>query len=219
MTRAELAGKIDLTLLSPVATELNIASLVADGLNYRFASVCVPPCHVALARSIIRDNPLKITAVTGFPLGFSSADSKLFESVEAAGCGASEIDMVMNVSLFKSGRTSAVEKEIRRVVEALPGAVIKVIIEACYLTDQEKRLALELSVNAGARFVKTSTGWGPGGARVEDIRLLHDAAQGRILLKASGGIKTTGDALEMIGAGADRVGSSSGVAIVEGFYG
>lgn len=219
MTRADLAGKIDLTLLSPVATERDIASLAADGLKYPFASVCVPPCHVALARSIIRDNPLRITAVAGFPLGFSSPDSKLFESVEAFGAGASEIDMVMNVSMLKSGRTSAVEKEIRRVVEALPGAVIKVIIEACYLTDEEKRAALELSVNAGARFVKTSTGWGPGGARVEDIRLLHDAARGRILLKASGGIKTTGDALEIIGAGADRVGSSSGVAIVEGLYG
>lgn len=219
MTGRELAGKIDLTLLRPDATEREIALIAADGLKYPFASVCVPPCHVPLVARVIGAGPLKITAVTGFPLGFSSAASKLFEAVEAAGLGASEIDMVMNVSMLKSGNAPAVEEEIRRIVAALPGTVVKVIIEAYYLTDGEKRLALELSVNAGARFVKTSTGYGPGGANAGDVRLLHEAARGRILIKASGGIKTTGDALEMIEAGAGRIGSSSGVAIVEGLRG
>ncbi|MBI5588377.1 MAG: deoxyribose-phosphate aldolase [Deltaproteobacteria bacterium] len=216
MTKEELAGKIDLTLLRPEAREKEIEALVSDGLKYPFASVCVPPCHVPFAKSLIRGNPLKITTVTGFPLGFSSPNAKLFESVEAFGAGASEIDTVINISLLRSGRASVVEKEIRQIVKTLSGAVIKVIIEACYLTDEEKKLALNLSINAGAHFVKTSTGFGPGGAKAEDIRLLSGAAKGRILIKASGGIKTTEDALKMIGAGADRIGTSSGVGIVEG---
>ena len=219
MTRAELAGRIDLTLLRPEATEREIELITADGLKYPFASVCVPPCHVALARSVIGAGPLKVTAVAGFPLGFSTPASKLAESLDAAGNGASEIDMVMNISLLKSGRASAVEDEIRLVVEALPKTVVKVIIEACYLSDEEKLLALELSVNAGARFVKTSTGYGPGGARAGDVRLLSSAARGRILVKASGGIKTTRDAIEMLTAGAERIGSSTGLAIVEGLEG
>jgi len=216
MTRNELAGKIDLTLLKPDATERDIELLVDEGLKHPFASVCVPPCHVALARRAIGAAPLKITAVAGFPLGFSSASSKLYESVEAVSLGASEIDLVMNISLLKSGRTLAVTDEIRQAVQALPGAVIKVIIEACYLTEAQKRLAVEVSVDAGAAFVKTSTGYGPGGADVSDIRLLKDAAAGRIRIKAAGGIKTTSQTLAMLSAGADRVGSSSGAAIVEG---
>ncbi len=216
MTRGELAAKIDLTLLRPEATESEIARVAADGLKYPFASVCVPPCHVALAKSVIGAGPLRITAVTGFPLGFSTTASKLAESVEAAGNGASEIDMVMNISMLKSGRASAVEEEIRLVAEALPETVVKVIIEACYLSDEEKLLALELSVNAGARFVKTSTGYGPGGAKPSDVMLLTRAARGRILIKASGGIKTTNDAVGMLTAGAARIGSSAGLAIVEG---
>ena len=219
MTKEELAGRIDLTLLRPEATEMDIDALVRDGLKYPFASVCVPPCHVGLAKSLIKENPLKITTVTGFPLGFSSPNAKLFEAVEAFGAGASEIDTVINISLLRSGRTSAVEKEIRQIVKTLPCAVIKVIIETCYLTDEEKKLALNLSINAGARFVKTSTGFGPGGARAEDIRLLSDSALGRILIKASGGIKTTEDALKMVEAGAERIGTSSGAGIIEGLKG
>lgn len=219
MTKGELAGKIDLTLLRPEAAESEIARVAADGLKYPFASVCVPPCHVALAKSVIGNGPLRITTVTGFPLGFSTTASKLAESVEAAGNGASEIDMVMNISMMKSGRSSAVEDEIRMVVEALPETVVKVIIEACYLSDEEKLLALELSVNAGARFVKTSTGYGPAGAKSSDVRLLTQAARGRILVKASGGIKSTRDAVGMLDAGAARVGTSAGLAIVEGFEG
>lgn len=216
MTRIDLAGKIDLTLLNPVATERDIGALVSDGFKYPFASVCVPPCHVKLAAGLIKGRPLKITTVVGFPLGFSSTDVKVFESAGALKDGASEIDMVMNISLFKSGRVAAVEEEVRRIVKEASGATVKVIIESCYLTDDEKDIAAELSINAGAKFIKTSTGFGPGGATEHDVRLLGRIAGGRIKVKASGGIKTTEDALKMLSAGADRLGTSSGVGIVEG---
>jgi deoxyribose-phosphate aldolase len=219
MTRIELASRIDLTLLKPDTVERDIVALVTDGLRYPFATVCVPPCHVGLAVRLIGQGPIKVSTVTGFPLGYSTTRSKVFESAEACEAGASEIDTVMNISLFKSGKFNAVESELRSIVAAAAGAAVKVIIEACYLTDDEKRLALNIAINAGARFVKTSTGWGKGGATVEDIRLLHDEARGRIDIKASGGIKTTEDALRMIEAGAERVGASSGIAIVEGLDG
>lgn len=216
MTKIELAGKIDLTLLTPVATERDIERLITEAFRYPFASVCVPPCHVGFAAGLIKGTPLGITTVVGFPLGFLSADVKVFEAAAALRDGASEIDMVMNISIFKSGRAPAVEDEIRRVVTEASGATVKVIIEACYLTDAEKEAATELSISAGASFVKTSTGFGPGGATEDDVRLLGSVARGRIKVKASGGIRTTEDALKMLSAGADRLGASSGVAIVEG---
>lgn len=219
MTKIELASRIDLTLLKPDAVEKDIVDLVADGLRYPFATVCVPPCHVGLAVRLIGGRTLKVSTVTGFPLGYSTARSKVFEAAEARAAGASEIDAVMNISLFKSGKYEDVERELRSIAEAAAGAAVKVIIETCYLTDDEKKLAMNIAVDAGARFVKTSTGWGKGGATVEDVRLLHKEARGKILIKASGGIKTTRDALMMLEAGAERVGSSSGIVIVEGLGG
>ncbi|MBI5599785.1 MAG: deoxyribose-phosphate aldolase [Deltaproteobacteria bacterium] len=212
-----LAGKIDLTLLKPDATRKDVEGFIRKALAYPFATVCVPPSYVFLASSLLKGSRLKVSTVVGFPLGYQTTKVKAFEAKEAVEHGGAEIDMVMNISAFKSGDFQAVEEEIAAIVAEAPLAAVKVIIEACCLTDEEKVKALDIAVNAGARFVKTSTGFAFGGATINDVRLLKDAAQGRIQIKAAGGIKTLGAALDMISAGADRIGTSSGVEIVEEF--
>lgn len=219
MTPEALAGAIDLTLLKPDCAAKDIEALAASAKRFPFAALCVPPCHVALAARLVKGSAVKVATVAGFPLGYQARGIKLAEAVQSAGEGADEIDMVMNVSLFKSGRHAEAEEEIASMVKALPGKTVKVIIETCFLNLREKLEALEICVNGGAHFVKTSTGFGPSGATVEDVRMLKEAARGRLKVKASGGIKGLGDALAMIGAGANRLGTSAGVSIVEEFIG
>lgn len=216
MTKEDLAKRIDLTLLSPITTIREITSLAGKARQYPFATLCVPPCYVAAAAKALEGSPVRASTVIGFPLGYSAGGVKIREALKAIEHGAVELDMVMNIALFKSREHRAVEEDISGVVKAVHGSAIKVIIEACYLTDEEKGAALEISVNAGAHFVKTSTGFGPGGATVKDVRLLSEASKGRIKIKASGGIKTVQDAIKMIEAGAERIGTSSGLSIVEG---
>lgn len=215
MTPETLAGAIDLTLLKPDCAVKDIEALAASAEKFPFAAICVPPCHVALAARLVEGNPVRVATVAGFPLGYQGRGIKLAEAVTAAEEGADEIDMVMNVSLFKSGKYAGVEDEIDSIVRGLPGRTVKVIIETCFLNGREKLEALEICVNGGAHFVKTSTGFGPSGATVEDVRMLKEAARGRLKVKASGGIKGLSDAIIMIEAGADRLGTSAGVSIME----
>lgn len=217
MTADELANYIDLTLLKPDAGIREVEGLIKDAQKYPFASVCVPPCHVRLAVNLLGENSVKVGTVVGFPFGYQATTVKLLDACDAVEGGANEIDMVMNISMFKSGEPAYVQDEISEIISALPGTVVKVIIETCYLSDEEKVKACELVVNARAHYVKTSTGFGPGGAMVDDVRLLADASAGRIKVKAAGGIRTLSDALKMIEAGASRIGTSAGVKIVEEF--
>lgn len=217
MTADELSGYIDLSLLRPDAGIRDMEGLIKDAQRYPFASVCIPPCHVRLAARLLKESPVKIGTVVAFPLGYQPMYAKVHEAHYAVEGGADEIDMVMNVSMFKSGELAYVQDEISEIASSLPGIVVKVIIETCYLTDKEKVGACELVVKGKAAFVKTSTGFGPGGATAEDVRLLKETASGRIRVKASGGIKSLDDALRMIEAGATRIGTSSGVRIVEDF--
>lgn len=215
MDTVELAGLIDNTILRADAAEKEIAGFVERSASLGFATVCVPPCHVALAVRLLAGFPTRVSTVAGFPLGFHTPEVKALEARKACEAGASEIDMVMNISLLKSGNTPFVEDEIGSVVRAIDGAVLKVIIETCCLTDAEKLASVEAAVSAGAAFVKTSTGFGTKGAEARDVELLARAAAGRIKVKASGGIKTLSSALSMIEAGAARIGTSSGAAILD----
>ncbi len=215
MRPEELASRIDLTLLRPDATRKDVEDLLRDAQRYPFASVCIPPCYVGLAKEHLRKSAIRVCTVVGFPFGYVAGEVKLSEAIEAAQSGADEIDMVMNISAFRSGDVELVRKETAAIVSALNNRTVKLIIETCYLTEREKVLACETAVSAGAHFVKTSTGFGPAGAKVEDVRLLVRVGAGRIKVKAAGGINTPEKALQMIEAGAERIGTSSGLKIVE----
>lgn len=214
MDANKLAGYIDLTMLRPDCSTEDIRRLCASALMYPFATVCVPPCHVLLAARLMQGSPTGVSTVAGFPLGFQASGVKLIEAQKAVSEGATEVDLVMNLAIFKSGDLRAVEDEAAEVVRA-SGVAVKLIIETCYLDESETLKALEIAIGSGAAFVKTSTGFGPKGATVEDVLLLYNAAKGRIKVKASGGIRTLDEALAMIRAGAKRVGTSSGVSICE----
>ncbi|MEZ0118587.1 UNVERIFIED_ORG: deoxyribose-phosphate aldolase [Heyndrickxia coagulans] len=209
-----LAAYIDHTLLKPEATEKDILKLTAEAAQYHFASVCIHPYWVKLAAKELAGTDVKVCTVIGFPLGATTAETKAFETKKAIEDGADEIDMVINIGALKSGDTEAVEADIRAVVEAAQGKLVKVIIETCLLTNEEKELACRLAVKAGAHFVKTSTGFSTGGATIEDVKLMRQTVGDKAGVKASGGIHTKAEAEAMIEAGATRIGASSGVKIV-----
>lgn len=217
MTTNELAAYMDLSLLKPQASKKEIEALIYDAQKYPFASVCIPPCYMGLAVKMLKGYPAKVGTVVGFPFGYQTTSVKLYEVHEAVEAGAKEIDMVMNISAFKSGEVEMVQNEISEIVSAIPDVITKVIIETSYLTEDEKVTACEIVIKGGAGFVKTSTGFGSGGATVSDVKLLANTAAGRIKVKASGGIKNLDDALKMIDAGADRIGTSAGINIIEEF--
>lgn len=219
MDKKELSGLIDHTNLRAEATEKEMASFIEEAAGAGFATVCVPPCHVPLAVKVLGRSETLVSTVAGFPLGFQVPGVKLLEARAAFDAGASEIDIVINVSRLKSGGPAYVTSEMAPIVKALPEAVIKVILETCYLTDREKLDAMEAAIASGADFVKTSTGFGPGGATVHDVELLAKAAKGRVLVKASGGIRSTDEALAMVRAGARRLGTSRGHDILAGLAG
>lgn len=209
---------IDHTLLKADATREEIVTLAKEAKKYSFASVCVNPTWVRTAAEILADTPaVKVCTVIGFPLGATTPETKAFETKNAIENGANEIDMVINIAALKDNQDDLVETDIRAVVEAAQGkALVKVIIETCLLTNEEKVKACELSVKAGADFVKTSTGFSTGGATVEDIRLMRKTVGPKIGVKASGGVRSREDALAMVEAGATRIGASSGVSIARG---
>jgi len=212
----DLARHIDHTLLKSEARAADVAKLCAEALEHEFWSVCVHGSRVAQAAALLEGSEVKVAAVIGFPLGAMDGDAKRYETEVAIDLGAQEIDLVLNIGRLKDGDDRAVFREIRDVVEAAQGVWVKVILETCLLSEEEKIRACSLSVEAGARFVKTSTGFGSGGATVEDVRLMRQAVGSAFGVKASGGIRDTATALAMLEAGANRLGTSSGVAIVNG---
>ncbi|MBM4318750.1 MAG: deoxyribose-phosphate aldolase [Deltaproteobacteria bacterium] len=212
----QIARTIDHTLLKPEATSDEVRKLCAEAHQHGFASVCLNPAFVPLARSILAGSTAKVVAVVGFPLGASSPAAKAYEACEAVRQGADEIDMVLNIGALKEGDYRLVAEDIRGVVEASRPAPVKVILETCKLTDEEKVAACTLSKVAGAAYVKTSTGFGGGGATVEDVALMRRVVGPALGVKASGGVKTRDQAEAMIAAGATRIGASASVAIVSG---
>ncbi len=211
----EIAKYIDSTLLAPDATEADIVKLCEDARRYAFASVCVNPYWVELVSSRLQGSDVKTCVVVGFPLGATGWEVKVVEAAYAAKRGAQELDMVMNIGAFRSGQLDVVERDISAVVSVCADRVLlKVILECCLLSNAEKVAAARLAVDAGADFVKTSTGFSTGGATVEDVKLLKETVGDRAGVKASGGIRNLWSALSMLEAGADRIGTSAGVAIV-----
>ncbi len=211
----DIAGYIDHTVLAADATKERIESLCREAAEYGFASVCVNSCWVPLAARLLEGSTSKVCTVVGFPLGAMESDAKAYEARKAVENGADEIDMVINVGFLKSGMTDEVLEDIKAVRKACEGHTLKVIIETCLLSDEEKRIACELSEKAGADYVKTSTGFSTGGATVEDVRLMRSVVGDRLGVKASGGIRDYKTALAMIEAGASRIGASAGVRIVK----
>lgn len=214
-----LNSYIDHTLLKPEANADEIRKLCEEALQHQFAAVCVLPIWANLACRLIKNGPCKLCSVVGFPLGANSSHIKAEETRELVQAGVEEVDMVIHVGMLKSGQHAIVGRDIEAVVKAADAAMVKVIIEACLLTDDEKRLAARLSVEAGARFVKTSTGFSKGGATVHDVALLREAVGPAIGVKASGGIRDLKTAMAMIDAGANRIGTSSGVSLIEATIG
>lgn len=210
-----IAGKIDHTLLKPDASEKDIVSLCHEAVKYRFAAVCVNPSYICTAARLLHGTNIIPATVIGFPLGAGITEIKVQEVLAAKAHGAKEVDMVMNIGRAKSGDWKAVRRDVERVVEAAHGCGlgIKVIIETGLLTEDEKKRAAEIVKNAEADFIKTSTGF-YGGASVEDVRNLKKWAGPEVKVKASGGIRTREFALELLEAGADRLGTSSGVALL-----
>lgn len=212
---ATLAQFIDHTLLKPEAGRKDIERLCEEALRHRFYSVCVNSVWVPVCREALAGSGVRISAVCGFPLGAQSSKAKAFEAKQAADEGATEIDMVLQIGRLRDGDLDAVRRDIGEVTEAVRGrAIVKVIIETALLTDEQKVLACRLAEEAGAHFVKTSTGFGPGGATEDDVRLMRGSVSPHIGVKASGGIRDLDAALRMIAAGASRLGTSAGVAIM-----
>jgi deoxyribose-phosphate aldolase len=213
----ELAALIDHTLLKPEATEAEVRKLCQEARDFHFCSVCVNTSWVSRCRDLLRGSGVKVCCVVGFPLGAMESRSKAYETREAIANGADEIDMVVNIGALKSRDLALVEKDIRAVVQAARNKVTKVILETGLLSDEEKVLACQIAKKAGATFVKTSTGFSKGSAATaEDITLMRRTVGPRMGVKASGGVRSLADARKMIDAGATRIGTSSGVAIVTG---
>lgn len=208
---------IDHTLLKAAATEAQIIKLCQDALRYDFYAICVNGCYVPLAAKQLNGSDVKIASVVGFPLGAMSLQAKAFEAQNAIENGANEIDMVISIGALKDAKYDDVFSELSQLADLCHShdAALKVILETCLLTDEEIIKACELCMKANADFVKTSTGFDAGGATIEDIKLMKRAVSGKAKIKASGGIRTLQDALKFIDAGADRLGCSAGVAIME----
>jgi len=216
LTPSQLAAYVDHTLLKPDASAAQIEQLCAEAREHKFFSVCVNGSWVAPARHLLGDSGVKVASVVGFPLGAMASDVKRFETETAIDDGAHEIDVVLNVARLKAGDHKFVLRELCDVVEAADERTVKVILETCLLTDEEKIRACRLVVESGAHFVKTSTGFSTAGATVADVKLMRETVGPKFGVKASGGVRDAQTALAMIAAGATRLGTSSGVAIVKG---
>ncbi|KJS22682.1 MAG: deoxyribose-phosphate aldolase [Clostridiaceae bacterium BRH_c20a] len=218
MLNVDIAKYIDHTILKPQTTEAEIVELCREAKQYGFAAVCVNPCYVNLAAKLLTGTKVKVATVIGFPLGANTMEVKAFEAERAFKEGAQEIDMVINIGALKSGKYDYVQEDIYAVVNVaknqVPKKLVKVIIETSLLTNEEKEKACQLVLAAGADFVKTSTGFNGGGANLEDVQLMKRVVGEKVKIKASGGIRDVKAALLMIEAGAERLGTSSGVAIV-----
>jgi deoxyribose-phosphate aldolase len=214
MDKKTIAAMIDHTLLKPEATPAQIEKLCAEAAEYHFASVCVNPVYIPLAARLLKGTGVKVCCVVGFPLGAIAPEQKAAEAASCAAMGAEELDMVIHVGAAKAGDWALVQRDIEGVVKAAAGHTVKVIIETCLLTDEEKVKACEAAKAAGAHFVKTSTGFSTGGATTHDIALMRKTVGPEMGVKASGGIRDYETAMAMIEAGANRIGASAGIAIV-----
>ena len=214
MDKKTIAAMIDHTLLKPEATPAQIEKLCAEAAEYHFASVCVNPVYIPLAACLLKGTGVKVCCVVGFPLGAIAPEQKAAEAASCAAMGAEELDMVIHVGAAKAGDWALVQRDIEGVVKAAAGHTVKVIIETCLLTDEEKVKACEAAKAAGAHFVKTSTGFSTGGATTHDIALMRKTVGPEMGVKASGGIRDYETAMAMIEAGANRIGASAGIAIV-----
>ena len=206
---------IDHTILKATASSSDVQKLCEEAIEHEFYSVCVNGCYVADAKQLLQGTDVKVAAVVGFPLGAMTTAAKVFEAKEAVENGASEIDMVINIAKLKDGEFEFVENEIRQIKEVIGDNVLKVIIETCYLTDEEKVKACELSLAAKADFVKTSTGFGTDGATYEDVKLMKSVVGDNAKVKASGGVRDKETAQKYVDLGAERLGTSSGIEIVK----
>ena len=219
ISREQLAKMIDHSLLNPSVTDAEVVKACQEARQYHFAAVVVNPSHIPIVARELKNSAVKVCSVISFPFGLSTTAAKIHEARTALEQGADELDMVMNFSALKSGQEEFVLNDIRGVVEEAKRrkgkAVVKVILENCYLTENEKREACRLVVQAGADYVKTSTGFGKGGATVDDVRLMREIVGPKFGVKAAGGIRTVEQALQMIEAGANRIGASASVSIVE----
>lgn len=216
ISRKTVSSMIDHTILKPEASLVEIEKLCEEAKQYKFCSVCVNSCHVILCKEKLDGSKVKVCSVIGFPLGAMSTPAKAFEAKQAVEDGASEIDMVINVGLVKSGEKDALSRDIKAVLEACGDAVLKVILETGLLSREEKILCCKICRELGVGFVKTSTGFGHGGATIEDVKLMREIVGPDIGVKASGGVRSFETAVEMIQAGATRLGTSSGISIAEG---
>lgn len=215
--KQNIAKMIDHTVLKAFSTREDVIKVCNEAKEYGFFSVCINPTHIELAKKELEGSNVKVCTVIGFPLGANTSEVKAFETKDAIAKGAHEVDMVINIGALKDKNYDLVYNDIKAVVDAAnKEALVKVIIETCYLTDEEKKIACELSVKAGADYVKTSTGFGTGGSTPEDIKLMRDVVGPNIGVKASGGVRTTEDAIKVIDAGASRIGASASISIATG---
>ena len=215
--KQNIANIIDHTVLKAFSTKEDVIKVCNEAKEYGFFSVCINPTHIELAKKELEGSNVKVCTVIGFPLGANTSEVKSFETKDAIAKGAHEVDMVINIGALKDNNYDLVYNDIKAVVDAAnKEALVKVIIETCYLTDEEKKIACELSVKAGADYVKTSTGFGTGGSTPEDIKLMRDVVGPNIGVKASGGVRTTEDAIKVIDAGASRIGASASISIATG---
>lgn len=210
----KLNSYIDHTLLKPTATPEDIIKLCEEAKTYQLYAVCVNGCHIELAKQELLGSNVKLAAVIGFPLGAMSTAAKVFEAKDCIENGADEVDMVINIGWLKSGKDDLVEMEIFQIKKSIGNNILKVIIETCFLTDEEKENACKAAMYAGADFVKTSTGFGNGGATFKDVELMKRVVGTKVKIKASGGIKDVETAKKYINLGAERLGTSSGIALV-----
>lgn len=215
MNSNELLKYVDHTLLKPFATWEEIKILCQEAIDYKTASVCVPPCYIKKIKNEYQ-NKIKICAVIGFPLGYNTSEVKVLETKSAINDGASEIDMVVNITDIKNGDFDAVKNEISSVKEACGDNILKVIIETCYLTEEEKIKMCEIITESKANYIKTSTGFGTAGATLKDIRLFKQNIGSNVKIKAAGGIKTISDMEDFINEGSERLGTSSAINIIKG---
>jgi deoxyribose-phosphate aldolase len=213
--KQNIAKLIDHSLLRPDVTAQEIVKLCEEAVKFGFYSVCLQPSFVRKAKELLAKTKIKITTVVGFPLGMTFSEVKIYEAMEAVLHGADELDIVMNLGFAKSNDWGKVKKDVSDIITATPEAVHKVIIETCYLTDDEKKKASLMVMNAGANYIKTSTGFATAGAVVKDVEIITSITKREIGIKAAGGIKTLEDLTAFIDAGATRIGTSSGVAIME----
>ena len=207
---------IDHTVLKADTTKETVKRIFDEAIEYGFASVCINPCHVSYAADYLKDSDVKVCTVIGFPLGATTTATKAFEVKEAIANGADEIDMVMNIGALKDQNTDYVFHDIKAVVEAAQGKIVKVILETCLLTEDEIVKACQICQEAGADFVKTSTGFSTRGATIEDVKIMKATVGDSMKVKAAGGVRTYDDMVKIVEAGADRIGTSAGCSLVEG---